>query len=176
MTASEFPRPHRLDRIGMGESDVAVEATPDERAALARRFALLALDRLEASYTLRREGDGVRAHGHLRAAATQACIATGDPVPATIEQDFVLRFVPEPGEALPDEVELDADDCDTMFFTGSAIDLGEAAAETLALALAPFPRSPAADAALREAGVLGEDQAGTGAFGALAGLRDKLAQ
>jgi uncharacterized protein YutE (UPF0331/DUF86 family) len=61
---------------------------------------------------------------------------------------------------------------DTVFYSGGAIDLGEAAAETLALALDPFPRSPAAAAALKEAGVLSEEEAGP--FGALAGLRDKL--
>jgi hypothetical protein len=38
------------------------------------------------------------------------------------------------------------------------IDLGEAAAETMALALDPFPRSPGAAAALKEAGVIGEDE------------------
>ena len=54
-----------------------------------------------------------------------------------------------------DEIELSEDDCDTVFYTGGAIDLGEAAAETLALALDPFPRSPGAAAALREAGVGG---------------------
>ena len=57
----------------------------------------------------------------------------------------------------------------TVFYTGGAIDLGEAAAETLALVLDPFPRSPGAQAALREAGVLNEEEAGP--FAALAKLK-----
>ena len=53
-----------------------------------------------------------------------------------------------------------------------SVDLGEAAAETMALALDPYPRAPEAPNVLREAGVLSEEEAGP--FGALAGLRDKL--
>ena len=58
-------------------------------------------------------------------------------------------------------------------YDGGAIDLGETAAETMALALDPFPRGPGAEAALKAAGVISEEEAGP--FGALAGLKDKLA-
>jgi uncharacterized metal-binding protein YceD (DUF177 family) len=170
----EFPRPWRLDQIGAGDSRTRIEATAEERAALAARFDLLSLDRLEADYAIRRDAIGVIATGHLSGKAVQACVATGAPVPARIEQDFTLRFLPEPGEGVADEVELDEADCDTVFYTGSAIDLGEAAAETLALALDPFPRAAGAEAALKNAGVLSEGEAGP--FGALAGLKDKLAK
>lgn len=169
----EFSRPLRLDRIGAGDNRIEIAADEAERAALARRFDLIALDRLEADYAVRRDAAGILATGTLRAAVAQACVATGAPVPARIDQPFTLRFLSEPGEDAPEEVELDADDCDTMFYTGGAIDLGEAAAETLALALDPFPRAPGAETALREAGVLREEDAG-GAFAGLAALREKL--
>ena len=168
----EFARPHRLDQIGAGESRVTVHAEPDERAALARRFGLVEIGSLEARYALRRDAIGVRATGHLAADVIQACVVTAEPLPAHVEEDFDIRFVPEGAEG-GDEVELSADECDTVFFTGGTIDLGEAAAETLALALDPFPRSPAAADALKDAGVLSEEEAGP--FGALAALKDKLA-
>lgn len=164
----EFSRPRRLDTIGTGESQVNVEADAAERDALARRFGLIAIDRLVADYAIRRDAAGVIARGHLSGAVVQPCSVTGDPVPAKIEEDFAIRFVPE-GEGSEDEVELSEEDCDTVFYTGSAIDLGEAAAETLALALDPFPRSPGAVAALRDAGVLNEEE--TGPFAALAKLK-----
>jgi len=164
----EFSRPQRLDTIGAGESRVSVEADTAERAALARRFGLIAIDRLAADYAIRRDAAGIVARGHLSGAVVQPCSVTGDRVPAKIEEDFAIRFVPE-GGGNDDEVELSEDDCDTVFYSGGAIDLGEAAAETLALALDPFPRSPGAEAALREAGVLGEEEAGP--FAALAKLR-----
>ncbi|WP_404335609.1 YceD family protein [Sphingomonas sp. MMS12-HWE2-04] len=170
----EFPRPHRLDQIGSGESQSEIHAEPEERAALARRFDLKTIESLDARYTLQSDAIGVVAKGHLSARVTQSCIVTDEPVPAVIEEDFAIRFVPETSEAEgADEFELSEDECDTVFYSGSAIDLGEAAAETLALALDPYPRSPNAAAALKAAGVISEEEAGP--FGALAGLKDKLA-
>jgi uncharacterized metal-binding protein YceD (DUF177 family) len=171
MIAPEFSRPRRLDQIGAGEGDITVTADANERAALARRFGLLGIESLDARYALHRDTSGIRATGHLSARVTQACVASHEPVPATVEEDFEIRFLPEP-EDTADEVELSEDECDTVFYAGNAIDLGEAAAETLALALDPFPRSPRAEAALKAAGVVGEDEVGP--FSGLAALRDKL--
>lgn len=169
----EFSRPYRLDRIGAGEVQTEVSAEPAERDALAHRFSLVAIKRLSARLALRRDGDTVIARGHLSAAVTQSCVASGEDVPATIEEDFAIRFLPE-GDGAPteDEIELSEDECDTVFYSGGSVDLGEAAAETLALALDPFPRSPRAAEVLREAGVLNEGEAGP--FGGLAALKAKL--
>jgi uncharacterized metal-binding protein YceD (DUF177 family) len=171
MTAPEFSRERRLDQIGEGETIVEISAEPGECAALAARFGLLDIESLNARYAIRSDTTGIRATGHLSARVTQACVASHEPVPATVEEDFDIRFLPE-AEPGADEVELSEDECDTVFYSGSAIDLGEAAAETLALALDPFPRSPDAEAVLKAAGVLGEDEAGP--FSGLAALRDKL--
>jgi uncharacterized metal-binding protein YceD (DUF177 family) len=104
----------------------------------------------------------------------QSCVATGESLPATLDVPFRLRFVPEDDASAAEEIELSEEDCDTLTYAGGAVDLGEAAAETLALALDPFPRGPDADAALKAAGVVGEDEAEVGPFAALKGLRDKL--
>ena len=71
-----------------------------------------------------------------------------------------------------DEVELGDDSIDVVFHDGAAIDLGETAAETMALALDPFPRGPGADAAL-QAGRGRAARARAGPFGALAALLKK---
>lgn len=172
--AIEFSRPRRLDTIGEGDVTVRIEADADERRRLAGRFGLVSLDRLEADYRLRRTAGAIVARGTLTADAVQACTATGDAVPATIAEDFDIRFLPDAGPDgdMPDEVELDAGEMDTMFYSGAAIDLGEAAAETFGLALDPYPRAPGADSALREAGVKTEEEAKPA--GALAGLKDLL--
>ncbi|MEP9359137.1 YceD family protein [Sphingomonas sp. KR3-1] len=180
MIQTEFMRPQRLDTIGAGESDVQVKAEPAERTALAARFGLKAIDSLAATYRIRRDAQGIVATGHLSARVTQACIITDEPVPAKIEEDFAIRFLPETeGNGGDDEMELSEDECDIVFYSGGAIDLGEAAAETLALALDPYPRSANAEAALRDAGVISEEEAKrlaeeSGPFGGLAALRDKL--
>lgn len=172
MSGAEFSRPRRLDTLGEGAVTVRIAADEGERAALARRFGLLSLDRLEADYVLRRDAAGIVARGTVSAAAVQACTATGDPVPATVDEAFEVRFLPDTADDHSDEVELDGGDMDTMFYSGSAIDLGEAAAETVALALDPYPRAPGAEAALRDAGVKSEEEAKPA--GALAGLKDLL--
>ena len=166
----EFSRTERVDSIGERARDVMVAADAAERAALARRFDLISIEQLEGRFALRREGDGIVATGRVTAAVTQACSASGVPLPATIDEAVDLRWV----EAIDadEELELSADALDTLPIENGAIDLGEAAAETMALALDPFPRAPDADAVLAEAGVVGEDQAGP--FGALAELKRKL--
>jgi hypothetical protein len=78
--------------------------------------------------------------------------------------------VPGPPNGGPDEeIELGESDCDIVFHDGASIDLGGAIADTLALGLDPYPRSAGADAALKEAGVLTEEQASP--FAVLAKLR-----
>lgn len=167
----EFSRPERIDQIHERERVVDMTATPEERVALARRFDLVSLDRLRAHFAVRREAAGITARGRVEADVVQACSVTGEPVVTKVDEPAQLLFVPEQDEA-GDEVELSADALDSIPYQGDRIDLGEAAAETMALALDPFPRSPGAAAALREAGVLTEEEAKP--LGPLAGLRDKL--
>ncbi|GBH28934.1 DUF177 domain-containing protein [Sphingobium xenophagum] len=168
----EFSRPVRLDQIGHISGSTSIVADAAEREALMRRFGLLALDALEADYRISEENGSIFARGRVRASLAQACVATGQPVAETIDTDFLLRFVPDDADVVEGaEMELDAEDCDTIGYTGNSIDMGEAVAETVALAMAPYPRAPDADAILREAGVLQEDQAGP--FAALLALKGK---
>jgi len=172
MSAPEFSRLLALDTLG-GPRAISIEADADERAALAARFDLLALDALSAEATLARSGEVVTAKGRLKASVTQSCVASAVPVPAEIDEPFDIVFRPQPTDIRPDEeIELGEAEMDVAFYAGGAIDLGEAVAETLALALDPYPRAPDADAVLKQAGVKSEEEAGP--FGALASLRDKL--
>ncbi len=165
---------HRLpfDQIRDGDR-IDVAADSNECAAIAARLGLLSLNRLEAHAVLSRDGQRVRAAGRLKASLEQACVATGESVPARVDEPFELLFVPEPKSGSADEeVELGEADLDTMFHDGAAIDLGSAIADSLALVLDPYPRSAGAGAALKEAGVLSEEEAGP--FAALAVLKAKL--
>lgn len=171
MTAPEFARPERVDTIGTGDRTVTIEATKAECAALAARFELLAVERLAAEFRVRRDASGIIAEGRVRAAVVQACSVTDEPLAVAVDETVALRFVAT-GDASEEEIELEADALDTVPYDGAAIDLGEAAAETMALALDPFPRGPNAAAALRAAGVLSEEEARPA--GALAGLKAAL--
>lgn len=169
---SDFAHRLALDQIRDGDR-LDIVADEAERVAVAGRLGLLSLDRFEAHAVLSRDGQTISANGRLKAALDQSCVATGEPVPAHIDEPFDLLFVPEPtGRGADDEVELGEEDLDTIFHDGSAIDLGGAIADTLALSLEPYPRSAGADAALKEAGVLTEEEASP--FAALAALKEKL--
>lgn len=168
---SDFAHRLQLDQIRDGDR-VDLCADDRERNIVGERLGLLSLDRLEVHARLSREGPKVRASGRLKAALDQACVATGEPVPAHIDEPFDLVFMPEPKVGADEEIELGQDDLDTVFHDGSAIDLGSSVIDTLALALDPYPRSAGADAALKEAGVMTEDEASP--FAALAALKEKL--
>ena len=182
MIRSEFPRPVRLDAIGQVPNDVRFAADAAERAALAIRFALAELESLEVEAAVRREGTTVYAEGRIRAAVVQTCVATGESLPSAIAEAFTLRFVPEAEAADQEEIELSDSDCDTLTYAGGAVDIGEAAAETLLLALDPFPRCADADEMLRKAGIVSEEEAAAlqeveapvSPFAALQALKDKL--
>lgn len=165
---------HRLvlDRIRDGER-IDLAADDHERKAIAERLDLPSIDRLEAHASLARDGATVRAAGRVAASLEQRCVVTGEPVAAHIDEPFDIAFVPEPrtGDVL-EEVELRPEDCDIVFHDGAAIDLGTAIADTLALSLDPYPRSASAEAALRDAGVLSEEEAGP--FAVLARLKKGL--
>ena len=166
----EFSRPERVETIGHLPRDVRIAADEAERTALARRFELIAVERLEARFAVSRDTAGIVATGQVIAAVTQACSASGVPLAASVDEAVTLRFVAEADST--EELELSAEALDTLPIEGGAIDLGEAAAETMALALDPFPRAADADAVLAEAGVLGEGTAGP--FGGLADLKRRL--
>lgn len=135
----EFHRPLSLDRIGSLGLDMTVEASPAECVALAERMKLPAVLALSCAFHLIREGrDTVLARGVLRARVTQTCVVSLDDFDAPVEEMFQVRFVPSGQES----DDLDPDSDDEIPFEGNQIDLGEAAAEQLALALDPYPRMP----------------------------------
>ncbi len=171
---SDFAHRLTLDRIRDGDRlDLVADA--EERAAVAERLGLLSLDRLDAHAVLHRDGATVQCSGRVKATLEQRCVASGDPIAVRVDEAFDLRFVPELKTAGGDEeFELAADELDTLFHDGQAIDLGAAIADSLALGLEPYPRSANAEAALREAGVLSEEEAGP--FAALAALKQKLSR
>ncbi|MCJ2188645.1 YceD family protein [Novosphingobium beihaiensis] len=166
-TAPEFSRP--LDvRQAEGQAP-HVEASAAEREALARRFGLVRIDSVSADLELHRDDRTVEARGRLKAEIVQSCAISAEDLPVSIDEPLFFRFVPAMTAYAPDEeFEITADDCDEIEYTGSHIDLGEAVAQSLALAIDPFLTGPEAEAARKAAGIgTPEDQ---GPFAALKGL------
>ena len=162
-----------IDRVRDGER-IDLVASEADQARITRQIDLLSIGRLEAHCVLEHRGTGIIARGRVKAALEQACVASGEPVPAFIDEAFELHFQPEPTRVPDEEVELSGDDLDTIFHDGQGIELGAAIADTLAVSIEPYPRSANAAEALQQAGVLSEEQAGP--FAALAALKGKLGE
>lgn len=141
----EFSRLVALEAIGEEETVEQIEAGAAERSALAARFDLLAMDRLAATLRLVRAkgGDLVRVTGQFQAEVTQSCVVSLAPVSSRLEESFALLYSAR-GEAAPagDEIFVDPDlDDPPEPVPPGGIDLGEAVAEQVALALDPYPRA-----------------------------------
>ena len=165
----EFSHTTPLSEIGLKAVHHSLRASDAERAALAKRFGLISLDSLFADVSLSSDDIGIIATGTLSADVVQPCVVSGALVPDRIAESYTIRFLPEPTFEPDADIELDDEDFDTMFHDGRVIDLGEAVAQTLGLAINPFPRAPNANAVLQEAGIA--DGRATGPFAALAALR-----
>ena len=176
MSAPEFSRPVRLDMLGQAPRTIEMEANEAERAALARRFGFASLSSLSAVVVLERRIVGVALRGTLNATLAQPCVASGDPVEEQVAEAFEVEFRPHPETGAEEEIELGEGELDVIFYDGASVDVGEAVAETLSLSVDPFPRSPAAEEALRAAGVKSEEdaKAESNPFAALGALKDKL--
>ena len=170
---AEFSRPIAAHTISTQVQRREIRAEPAERRALAARFGLLSLDALAGVLELRRrEGDIVHVNGRLSADVVQSCVVSLVPVAAHIEAEFALDYG---AGAAPDE----GDEFDPLGpdapepITGGEIDLGEALAQQLAIALYPYPRAP--DAVLETASLSPEEEKADKKqpFAALAALKKR---
>lgn len=152
----EFSRRVELARLGAHEAVYPIAAKTVEREALARRFDLLSLDRLEAEVRLNRIGGGlVRVDGRFAADVVQACVVSLEPVVSRLDQEFTALYGPG---ADADDITVDLESELVEPFEGDAIDIGEAVAQQLALGLDPYPRAENARLAGTESEAKGEEE------------------
>ena len=136
----DFARPVEVPRAVGRETLHRIAATAVERAALAERFDLIALDRLEAEVRLSLLAGGlVRFEADMTADVVQACVVTLEPVAGRLEETFSLLYG-RGGDG--GEIVLDGEAEIVEPFDGSRIDIGEAVAQQLSLVLDPAPRAP----------------------------------
>lgn len=145
----ELHRPIPVDRIGAQGLNVVVEASEAERTALARRMGIPDVRSLICRFRLTSTGaDRFAAIGQLSAQVVQTCVISLDDFSAAIDEHFRLRFVPTGEEA--DDVDPE-EPVDEIGYRDGVLDVGEAAAEQLGLALDPYPRRPGATLPERDA-------------------------
>jgi len=145
----EFSRLVKVETLPRDGLTQKISANEVERANLSKRFALDSLQSLEADFVIKRSGKGVRVTGEARAKLMYICVVTVDPFPGEVVEEIDVRFAP-PSDArrkpqtLEEEIRFDAEDEPDPLIDG-AVDLGELAAEFIALGLDPYPRKPEAE-------------------------------
>ena len=148
----EFNLALDLCDVGGATKRLMLEAAAPERAALAVRFGLLALDVLNAALEIRRDAAGIHVSGQVHGQGSQPCVASGEPVPFLITERIALKLVPKLPEG--SEIELSTEDLDIEPLLGDTVDVGEIAVQVFALGLDPYPRS-----AIKVAGLITEEDA-----------------
>jgi len=173
--APEFSRPLAVERIGSTGTEIAIEADPNEREALARRFGIPAIHALSARFVATPwQRGGVELRGEISAAVEQLSVVSLEAFTTEISDSVVRYFQADraPGhnpavlsvESLEDE--------EPEVISGGAIDLGEIAAEALALALDPYPRKPG-EVFRDETGPGNEDHRQDSPFAVLSRLKEQ---
>jgi uncharacterized metal-binding protein YceD (DUF177 family) len=157
MTAPEFSHRVPVEKLSTHAQQLEIEADAAQRAALAARFDLIAVDRLVGRLELARRGRGALVEGVLEASVVQRCVVSGEPVPALISEPLQLHF--EPQADLEGDIELAPEALDTLPVDDGLIDLGEALAQSLLLALDPYPRASDEVLARVRAHLLSEEEA-----------------
>ncbi|MDE2562389.1 MAG: DUF177 domain-containing protein [Sphingomonadales bacterium] len=166
--APEFSR--MIDLRSIPARAVVLEPDEAERRRLAGRFAIAEIRAMRAEVELEPEGAEVTATGRLTASIVQSCAVSGEPIEAEIDEPVFVRFVPARHDHKPDEeIELEAGELDEIEYEGTAFDLGEAIAQSLALAIDPFATGPDAETVRKEHKLHGD--AASGPFAALAAFK-----
>jgi uncharacterized metal-binding protein YceD (DUF177 family) len=139
----EFSRPLDVTRVPPHGSLETIEAEPTECASLAERFGLPALHSLKAELQASRwRGEGLKLKGHFTADIEQTCVVSLDQFRSTFSDEFESYFLPVGASPGANTALIEEGDAEP--FENGIIDMGEAVAEAVALALDPYPKKPGA--------------------------------
>ncbi|GLQ07650.1 DUF177 domain-containing protein [Sneathiella chinensis] len=147
----EFARWVNVERLGRDVLRFDVEASEDQRLALAKSLNILAVSSFRTAGEVRRsETTGqVEVSGTVAAEVSQACVVTLEPVVQKIEEAFNVCYTFDAAEAGVDEVEhsMSLEDSDLPeLIVDNKIDVVHTAAEQIALVMDPYPRAETIDA------------------------------
>jgi len=162
----------RIDHLPSEGRDLKLSASEAQRAALAERLMISAVEKLDVTLNAAPFRGGIRVLGRLASTIVQPCVVTFEPVTQTIDEAIDRVFLPgrDKQHAPGAEVFIDIDEEDAPdYFEGPEVDLTELIVETLSLAIDPYPR--AAGASLENI-PQPPDEAPDSPFSSLKSLRD----
>ena len=138
-----FRRLYDVARLPAGGDLAALEASPEEREALARRFGLDALHALTAKLNIARTtAASIKVSGEARAAIEQTCVLTLERFGSTLIFPVEEVFRTNRGGGGRLQAVEAFDDEGAPLVVGQAIDLGELVAQELGMTIDPYPKAP----------------------------------
>ncbi|GAK33363.1 hypothetical protein JCM17846_22810 [Iodidimonas nitroreducens] len=148
---------HIISRDSLDKEPLFLDLKADEaiREALSQRFELPAINALEGDVEINAIEGGMKLSGQLRADLVQQCVLTLQPIVVRLDEPFAIYYLADDLPEEDGEAIVDAEHEDVVALIDGKVDVGEALAQTLSLALDPFPR--AEDAVLPQ-GVISEDE------------------
>jgi uncharacterized metal-binding protein YceD (DUF177 family) len=164
----------RLDAMPAEGRDLALDVGEAERAAVAERLDVSAVERLSVKLHADKFRGGMRVHGRLNATIVQPSVISLEPVTQEIEEPIDRIFLPR-GEkpfagAAEAEifVDLEGDDIPDHF-DGTEADLSDLIIESLSLAIDPYPHAPGET--VGQLDVIDEDTESSSPFSSLKALK-----
>lgn len=151
MTELEFSRPVRISKMGKAGLEFAVEATPEECAALAQRLGISELKGLKAEVDVKhwRKG-GAQLTAQASGVMVRNCVVTLEDFDQPFDEPLEIQFA-DPRDKIhvpkleDGEMILVAEGEDPPeVLENDTIDVGEAIAQQLVLSMDPYPRKPGA--------------------------------
>jgi uncharacterized metal-binding protein YceD (DUF177 family) len=124
--------------------EVHLEASAEERDALARDFGLPGIRALSGDFKLINSAKGIHVTGLVKASITQICVVTLDSFDSDIEEEVEVDFGEPSGMPAEPPTDINEYEPPDEIINGQ-IDLGALTAEFLALGLDPYPRKPGVD-------------------------------
>jgi len=166
-----------IETGSIGDAGVVehIQATADERAAIAADHKLISVDSLVADLDVRRGGTGlIVVDGVLKAEVVHTCVVSLDPAPQSIAEPIHVTLAAAGSKDLPPEpkpgaeIMVDPEFDQPEVLAGPKLDLGRIVLEHFILALDPYPRAPGATLPAEVS--TGAETGPESPFAALAGL------
>lgn len=148
-----------VEKISAEPKRYHFEADDRQRIDLARRLAIMSVEKAECIATIQKVSGGTfHVMGTVRADITQSCVVSLAPVPASVEDEFEGWYSDKDANAVSfakarserdvkkgqTEIEVLEESADPEQIVGGKIDIGELATQFLSLALDPYPQADGA--------------------------------
>ncbi len=142
--APEYSVEVDLTSLGRAGKVFRLAANEGECRKIAVRLGVISVEKLEGEIRLTATKTDINATGVVQASLVRECVASLEPMPEIIDENFEISFI---RQAPSDPGAADEDSEDWLLpevHEGDIFDVGELLVQQLSLAMAPFPRKPGA--------------------------------